>query len=368
MLRAAILARQLKPCTPLRADAWEHHLVDSGLISKYLLLPRSIPFGFHAGMRPITSTFTPLNSSTIELHSSAFDDPIAHEFDAGRYLGPFQSSPFSLIPKSHKPEKLCLIQNLSYPYTLHNGFSSINSTIDSSAFPCAWGTFSVICLLLASLPPGSEGGCRDATEAFRSVPFVASQWRGAVVRLRGDAQFAMDACDMFGAASGVGVYGLVGGGGADIMRTCGLGPISKWVDDHIFLRIRRAHLAEYNTRRRAAPARITASGGQHHSGGRLWYVGGHLPDGRTEEFDEDCAYPILDFSSSSPRSDHDSAFTYSFSDIDRISSELGILWNLDKDVQFSPSFPFTGFDWNIQDLTVALSESKKQKYCLALET
>lgn len=379
MLRNAILERRLKPCTPLHADAWEYYLFDSGLITKYPLLPRSIRFGFYAGIRPISATFVPHNSSTIERHAAAFDSLVAHEFSIGRYIGPFcrlelefligpfQSSPLSLIPKPHKPDKLRLIQNLSYPFEPRRGICSINSTIDSSAFPCTWGTFTVICLLLASLPPDSEGGCRDGTEAFRSIALDESQWPGAVVRLRGTDQFAMDTCDMFGAASAVGVYGLVADAGCDIMRSLGLGPISKWVDDHVFLRIRLSHLDDYNRRRKAVRARITSNGGCHHVGGRLWYTGGHLPDGRCEEFDEDYTFPLRNLSCSSPRSQHDSLFTYSFQDIDYISAKLGSVWNLEKDVQFGTSFPFTGFEWDIPNLSVALTEAKRQKYLAALD-
>lgn len=34
-----------------------------------------------------------------------------------------------------------------------------------------------------------------------------------------------------------GVYGLVADAGVDILRAAGLGPLTKWVDDHIFFRI-----------------------------------------------------------------------------------------------------------------------------------
>jgi hypothetical protein len=74
------------------------------------------------------------------------------------------------------------------------------------------------------------------------------------------------------------------------MWSRGIGSISKWVDDHIFFRIKRRFLAEYNLRRKQWARDITENGGEIHDGGRLWFKGAIMPDDRPEEFDEDSSF------------------------------------------------------------------------------
>ena len=59
-------------------------------------------------------------------------------------------------------------------------------------------------------------------------------------------------------------------------------------------------------------------------------------------------------------------FSYSLKDIDQISEQLGIPWQKKKDCDFSDSFTFTGFLWNIPLRTVTLPEAKKAKYRQAI--
>ena len=87
---------------------------------------------------------------------------------------------------------------------------------------------------------------------------------------------------------------MVADAGADLFRSCGVGPLAKWVDDHIFFRIPRVHIPNYNTQRRSWQREIQAGGGCRQSGSRLWYGGKELPNGSTEEFDEDCSVPLKD--------------------------------------------------------------------------
>lgn len=170
----------------------------------------------------------------------------------------------------------------------------------------------------------------------------------------------------FGFAPSGGLYGAVADAGADIMRYRGIGPIAKWVDDHVFLRIRREHLADYNLQR-GVWRDLVAGSGEHHSGGRTWFGGDLLPDGRTNEFVEDMAFPIADLSSLSSRSGPDCSFTYAFCDIDRVSAELGIPWQLGKDIPFSSTFPFTGFVWDLAERTVGVPRRKADKYLVAIQ-
>ena len=46
------------------------------------------------------------------------------------------------------------------------------------------------------------------------------------------------------------------------MRSQGIGPVSKWVDDHTFIRVRRQFLHEYNERRNGWAAAVKENGGR----------------------------------------------------------------------------------------------------------
>jgi hypothetical protein len=373
-LKRVFTQRAQTPLTPYKADVWEAMLSESGLAVKYPDLVSSLRHGFRVGIRSISATFIPPNKPSIEKFATEFDALMEKEFTTGRYLGPmsqheleqligpFQTSPLSLIPKPHKPNSFRMVQDLSFPHSPHSITQSINSTIESSEYPCTYGTFAAVCLLIHQLPPGSEVACRDVVEAYRGIPLHHSQWPGAAVRLRGNDSFGLDTCLMFGITSGGGIHGLLDDGGVDIFRWKGMGPISKWSDDHFFTRIRREHLVEFNERRAATHQRIRSIGGRQTHGGRLWFAGGVLPSDFLEEFDEDYTFPVADLSQYSPRSEHDREFSYSFEDIDKLSDALGFIWGKDKDSPFAPSCPFTGFLWNVQDRTVALAAKKAAKY------
>jgi len=376
----ALEQKKLSSGSPYKPDTWKRLLETSGLISRYPNLPHQLQYGFNGGIPIILETFTPPNKPSIADHLPEFNRIIQLEFEKQRYIGPlsklevenligpFQTSPLSIIPKPGKPGKFRIIQNLSHPHLPRNGVSSINSSIDSNLFPSTWGTFSVISLLICRLPPGSQLAVRDVKEAYRTVPLAPSQWPGIVVRLHEDDSFAIDTRNCFGLASSSGCYGTVGDAGAQLTRIHGIGPISKWVDDHVFIRILREHIKPYNKMRKEWAESITKNGGEHHDGGKLWFKGATMPDGRTEEFDEDCSTPILDLSNRTPQSAEDSRYTYTFSDIDDISDQLGIPWEREKDIPFGTEAPFIGFTWNLENQTVSIPDPKKTKYLHAIYT
>lgn len=380
-LRSALELKRLDSGTPFIPEAWLRLLTQYDLISKYPDIPAGLQFGFNAGIPDIQYTFTPPNSPTILEHESEFSRIVQREFEQKRYLGPctqsqvedligpFQTSPLSLIPKPGKPGKFRIVQNLSFPYAPdgsgHQSTTSINSSIDSDQFPCTWGTFSVICYLIWHLPPESQAAVRDVKEAYRTVPIEPSQWPGLVVRLQGKDSFAIDTRNCFGLASGPGCYGKMGDAGADVFRARGI-TVSKWVDDHIFFRIKRVYLQEYNEHRQRQARKIMENGGRIRDGGRLWFRGGTMPDGRPEEHDEDMARPVLDLSANSPRSSEDSSFTCCLDDIDACSEELGIPWEVEKDIPFQEEVIFIGFSWNLNSRMVSLPISKKEKYLKAI--
>ena len=176
----------------------------------------------------------------------------------------------------------------------------------------------------------------------------------------------IDTCTAFGATPSAGAYGLMADTGYKIMRQAGIGPIEKWVDDHLFFHVRCSHLPHYNTLRCIWHSTINLKGPQL-SGSCIWFEGLPRGSGSTDEFSEDCAAPIIDLSSSSPRSEHDSLFSYSFADIDRVSAPLGIPWEPSKDQPFASKVDYIGFTWDLEARTVALSQRKVDKYTQAID-
>lgn len=313
-LRAVISRRKLNAESPYNYQNWNRLLLHYQLHTKYPNFAFNLQYGFDLGIRPITTTFTPPNTPSTTQYASEFQAILQHEFTAGRYvgpftqkeleeiIGPFQTSPLSIIPKPGRPGKFRLVQNFSHPHNPTHGISSINSSIQSDTFPCTWGTFTIVCLLIARLPPGSQAAVRDVKEAYRTIPTRPDQWPGMVVRLTNETDsFAVDLRNSFGLASGGGCYGRAADAGTDIMRAWGIGPVSKWVDDHIFFRILRQFREEYNVRRSMWAAEIQKNGGEFHDGGKLWYKGALMPNDHPEEFDEDMSSSILDHSAASPR-------------------------------------------------------------------
>ena len=223
----------------------------------------------------------------------------------------------------------------------------------------------MVSLLISRLPPDSQVATRDVAEAYRTIPLHPSQWPGAVVRLADD-EFSIDTATCFGVSPSAGGYGCVADAGAELFRHHGIAPMSKWVDDHVFFRIRREHLAKYNELRQTWHTNISLQP-PHHDGGRLWFGGQILDDRTLDEFDEDCSALCQDLSSQSPRSSEDNLFTYNFDDIDRLSDQLGIPWEKSKDLPFASSTTFIGLEWNLSTLTVSLPSKKKTKYLMAIQ-
>jgi len=376
--KSALEQRRLKALTPYNPAIWEELLLSSGLLSKYPNIPESLRLGFTASMPPILSSYIPDNNSSVRNYKDTFNKMLSRELALGRYLGPFsqtelesaigkfQTSPLSIIPKPGKPGKFRFIQNLSFPHNPTPPLASINSRINADCYPCTYGTFDIISLLIWHLPPGSQAAIRDVSEAYRTVPLHPSEWPGLVVRIDQD-QFAVDTCFCFGFGPSGGIYGNLASAGADILRAGGIGPISRWVDNHIFFRIRKEFLLQFNQKRALTAELIRDNGGQQSSGGRIWYPGDFQPNGSRAEFDDDHVFPLVDLSSDSPRSEEDQKYTYNFEDIDRISRILGIPWEPSKDIPFSPSVTYLGFTWDLDNRTVTLSDSKRTKYIQAID-
>lgn len=297
------------------------------------------------------------------------------EFDKGRYIGPFsrsdleaeigpfQSSPLSLVPKSGKPGKFRLIQNLSHPHNNHPT-PSINAFLNSDEFPCTWGTFRTMCTLIRSLPPGTQAATRDIAEAYRIIPLHENQWPGVVVRVSNDPElFALNTSNSFGCATAGGLFGLFGDALADLLRARGIGPILKWVDDFVFIRIPKETIENYNDRRASDRQTLALNGGQIQTGGRLWFKGDTLPETGAEHYAESLEFPLRHIRD---HRDQGRTFPYGFNEINEITAPLGIPWEMSKDVPFSETVIFAGFAWDLEKKRVSLPESKKEKYTQAM--
>ena len=373
-LRHALERRKRKPLTPYYGEAWAEQLSRLGLQGKYPCLVQGLAEGFDLGIPRIHRTYTPPNHPSVASLLNVYSSIIEKEFYAGRYigpfsraqlelvLGPFQTSPLSLVPKTSKPGKYRAVHNFSYPHEPSPDATSVNAHIDSDDFPCTWGTFATVALIIARLPPGSQASVRDVAEAYRTIPAKPDQWPGLVIRLQADDQYAINVCNNFGLTSAGGVYGMVADAGADMFRGQGMGPVAKWVDDHIFFRIPRTRLSDYNNQRAEWHREIQAHGGRRQEGSRIWYGGKDLPNDSTEEFDEDCSAKLHDLANTSPRPAADQKFAYADVDIDKLSDHLGIKWEASKSIPFGEEVAYLGFRWNLRSRVVYLPDEKKARY------
>ena len=246
-LARALERRRQQPQTPYRADAWKLELERTGLIDRFPSIPAGLRHGFIVGYPALSSVQTPPNSTSLAVYEPEFRDIVNKELAKGRYigpfpvskieasLGPFQTSPLSLIPKPRKPGKFRLIQNFSFPIEVSPRFPnpSINQAVTEEFFPCTWGKFSIIYLLILHLPAGSQVATCDVVEAYQTIPLHESQWPAAVVRTSNPTA-CIDTCVVFGASPSCGAYGQMVDAGTEILRANGIGLLDKWVDDHIF--------------------------------------------------------------------------------------------------------------------------------------
>jgi hypothetical protein len=380
-LSSARSVRARKALTPLRAGAWRQKLAELGLSARYASIVNGIEFGFTLGTQPITKNFHPPNSASADEYAEVLQREIQKEVDLGRYLGPytaaeieavigpFQTSPQSVIPKLGKPGKYRLIRNLSAPRVPYNGIASINSQLQASDHPHTWGTFWTVVCLIIDLPEGSEGASEDVKDAYRSIPIRPEDWPALVVRGGGEDVFYGETCLCFGAVPGDGLFGEVADAYLDTARAEGLGPVVPWIDDSAWFRILRTFLTEYNDLRARKRERIRKLGGEGNKGARRWWTGGPTPSGKIEEFAEELTYPIRDVSERGPaqRSDHDERFTYAACDIHHHAEQLSWVLGPEKRQPFGPRVEFTGLDWGVQARNVGIVENKRIKYIGVLE-
>lgn len=359
-------------------DEIERLLRRSGLVWRYPQVTEGLRHGFRVGFPSVERTQIPPNKDSVGEYGLQFQRVVDEEIRKGRYLGPvsrevmeaaigyFQCSPLSVIPKT-TPGKIRIIQDFSFPHFFNTLYPlpSVNSHTDASAFPCTWGTFLSVAHLVWYLPPGSQMAVRDVAEAYRTIPLHSSQWAATVVGL-GQGLFCADIFAAFGARPSGGVFGIVADALGDLMRWRGIGPFTKWVDDHVFFRIRRTYLASFN-RMRDRWREVAQERGARQSGGRIWFEGEVDRDGVAAELFEDCEFPLLDLRRDGKGGGGDEgAYTYGMEDIDAFSAEVGIPWEKSKDQPFASVGQYVGLVWDLGSRTVALPEDKAAKYLAAV--
>ena len=278
---SALMQRRRKTLSPYAPKAWSTKLDCFGLQDKYASLVQGLEDGLHLGVPKILHTYTPSNQHSINTLHDVYNSILENEFAAGQFispflhcqleakLGPFQASPLSLIPKVSKLGKYWAVHDFSYPHTPLAETTSINTHINSNNLPCTWGTFSTVALLIAQLPPGSQALVQDMAEAYRTIPVHPNQWPGMVIQLQVEDQFVVNVCNNFRLASVGGMYSLVTDTRVDIFQGNSIGPLAKWVNDHIFFRIPCNNLAGYNTQRTEWQEEIKAHRGCRKEGGRV---------------------------------------------------------------------------------------------------
>lgn len=309
-MQGPALVPLLKVATPLIHEHWSAALATAQLLNDFLDVPIGIKHGFHTGVRSILArTFTPSNHQSALTQPQAVEEHIAKELKLGRYSGPFsphelflnighfRTAPLGVIPKPNGTS-FRIIQDLSFPRNDPSNFS-VNSEIDSTDFPCEWGTFAQCFFLVAAAPPGSQVAVFDVDSAYRNVPIAPSEQAHFCISWKN--QVYIDHCVAFGSASSAGLFGRVADAFVAIVKANGAQQVLKWVDDIIFFR---------------------------------------YPDNSLPTF----------------------SFTYDASLVFNTASYLGLPWSIPKFKDFASSFTYLGFLWDIPGRTVQIPQAKKTKF------
>lgn len=257
----------------------------------------------------LTETYTPPNHTSALAHPGVIQDYIMKERAGRRYtgpfsrsrleslIGPFRTSPLGTVPKAGSLNEHRIVQDFSFPRN-NPSRTSINSEIDVDDFPCEWGTFSEVVLLVMDAPPGTEAASLDVDAAFRQCPIHPSQQPFFVIQWMN--LFYLDHVCPFGSASSSGVFGRLADAISAIYMANDIGPLKKWVDDFLFFRY--------------------------------------------------------------PTSTNPSTFTYDLADIYTLAENLGWPWKVSKTRPFATVFNYIGFLWDLVHKTIQIPDKKKLRY------
>jgi hypothetical protein len=299
--------------TPLLPEAWTSMLLSLGLLPKFCDIPSGLRYGFRLG-----TSSSPISTTIHDNHLSAKNNPLAvhkyinDELTNGRYSGPFslstlntlighfRASPLGVVDKSSSPGSFRIIQDFSYPRD-SIPIPSVNSEINPELFNCEWGFFQDVREIMLRLPRTAEAATFDVDAAYRRMPVHPEDQPHIVVHWQG--KFYLDHCVPFGATSSNGIFGRCGDAMLHIMKTQGIEPVVKWVDDFCIFRS-----------------------------------------------------PTRDGSGSTQ------PFQYTEDDIYALAEKLGWPWKKAKTRPFNHLFTYLGFEWDIQDQSVSIPDAKKTKF------
>jgi hypothetical protein len=111
----------------------------------------------------------------------------------------------------------------------------VNAGIDSDEFPTVWGKFDDTAEMIRTLPDGCLAATFDIVAAYRITPVVAEQQSALCIAW--DGMVYVDRCAPFGLRSSAGVFGSIADMLVAIYDAQGFGPIRKWVDDFLVVRL-----------------------------------------------------------------------------------------------------------------------------------
>lgn len=296
--------------TPLPWTAWQNALQQHNLLLSFPNVPTGLRYGFRTGVSSaIANTFIPPNHASATQHSQFVTEHIANELRLHRYSGPYSPQellrligPFKTAPLGVVPKpnssKFRLIQDLSFPRNDPH-ITSVNSEISPDDFPCEWGTFPQCYYFVSRCPIGTEVAVFDVENAYQIIPIHPNDQPHFCISW--EEQIYVDHCAPFGSASACGLFGHVADAFVAICLSRGVDLILKWVDDLIV-------------------ARYPTNDGPH--------------------------------------------FCYAFdaSLLFNVATELGWPWSIPKHHDFSSTFKYLGFLWNLKARSVQIPEDKKLKY------
>jgi len=153
--------------------------------------------------------------------------------------------------------------------------------------------------LLPASPQAWRQPTRDVAEVYHTIPLHPSQWPAGVIKIS-ETMGCIDTNLAFRSTLAAGTYGHMADACCEIFCSHGIGLVNKWVDDHIFFRVRMQYLNDYNNSCCSWHQDILAHTPRPLlSGGQLWHQGWCHSDSSSDEFNENCSHPLKDFSNHS---------------------------------------------------------------------
>ena len=166
--------------------------------------------------------------------------------------------------------------------------------------------YSCLTMQVANAPPGTQAATMDVEGAYRTIPVKPDHKRHIVLRFRDE--YFIDHNVPFGTGSAHGLQGEVGDATVDIFYSLHIHPVIKWVDDFNIFR-----------------------------------------------------YPLLTGTFTSVEFPT-LKYEYDLSLIKFLTAPLGIPWHREKGQDFSSTFPYLGFLWDLTRKTIAIPEKKRIKH------